>query len=58
MSHQKETQPYCPKCNCVLMYQDEDADGPCDQFVCMGDDGENRGCLDYYTREEAEILRR
>lgn len=50
----------CPECGVPLCYQNEDADGPCDQWVCCGIqvDGVDRpGCFTYYAATQEEIER-
>lgn len=52
---------FCPQCGLTMCYQNEDADGPCDQWVCCGvdvDGIEYRGCFNYVeaTPEEARRI--
>lgn len=51
----------CPKCGLPMGYQNEDADGPCAIWACVGatvDGVEHRGCFNYVevTSEEARQI--
>lgn len=51
---------FCPRCGLPMCYQNEDADGPCDQWVCCGvdvDGVERRGCFNYVEATPAEARR-
>lgn len=44
----------CEKCGLTMGYQDGDADGPCDQFVCYGTDTAS-GCWNCQENTEFDV---
>ena len=47
-----EKQPKCPRCGLPMSHQDYDADGPCDQWVCDGEETGLAGCWNYCSPKE------